>query len=112
MLSLGPFPNSDKELFLLIPDRASYAENIAEIGMAALVKRPGESDPGLNGNKFPSPVYLFSHPGISGSHPPLNPASLFLASSTSGRSGSASFQREGNGNHRLRNIMGCPNLTA
>ena len=60
MLSLGSIPNSDKELFLLISDLAGYAENKAKIGMAALVKRSGESDPGLDGNKFPSPAYLLS----------------------------------------------------
>jgi hypothetical protein len=52
--------------------------------MAALIKRPGEPNPGLNGNKIPSPAYLFSHHGISGFYSPINPTSLFPASSISG----------------------------
>ena len=48
MLSLGPFSNSDKELFLLVSDSAVYSKNISKVGRAALVKRSSESDPGLD----------------------------------------------------------------
>ncbi|MCJ7581627.1 MAG: hypothetical protein MUP98_13955 [Candidatus Aminicenantes bacterium] len=65
MLSLGPLPDSDKERSVLVSDRAVYTENISKVGMAALVKRYSESDPRLDGNKFPPPAYLISHYEIS-----------------------------------------------
>jgi hypothetical protein len=76
---LGPFTNSDKEFFLLISDRTSYTESIAEIGMATLVKRSGKPNPGLNGNKLSSPAYLINHHSISGFRLLYNPCSLLFA---------------------------------
>ena len=64
MFSLGRFSDPDNELFFLVSDPTSNAEYKAEIGMASLVKRSGESDPGLDRNKFPLPAYLISHRGI------------------------------------------------
>ena len=58
VLGLSSFPDSDEKLFLLISNHAYNPENVAEIGMAALVKRPGEPNPGLNRNKPPFPAYL------------------------------------------------------
>ena len=55
MLGLGRFPDPDGKLPVPSPDRSRDPERVAHIIVAALIKRPDQTDPRLNRSHPPLP---------------------------------------------------------